>query len=196
MLTWSRSHTLHPYMLYSYTESKQKHDFSLSTNMPFHLPTKQRPHVFKISFTSPYKSGKETWAICYERERELEKMSWKRVWKKREISVKRKCWAKQRGWASKIAHDLKHLDLERESLRSQPSTHIHKFALLILVCMLFSSMDPCFNFYNTNILSMPFKFSNLKLHISHSCKALKQTKILARTYTQIILSDLREPYEE
>jgi hypothetical protein len=42
---------------------------------------------------------------------------------------------KKRGWASKIAHDLNHLDLERESLRSPPSTHIHTLALLIMfVC--------------------------------------------------------------
>jgi hypothetical protein len=38
-------------------------------------------------------------------------------------------------WTSKIAHDLNHLDLERASLRSQPSTHIHTLALLIMfVC--------------------------------------------------------------
>jgi hypothetical protein len=48
--------------------------------------------------------------------------------------------------ASRIAHDLMHLDLERESLRSQPSSNIHTLALLIIVCMLFSSIDPCFDF--------------------------------------------------
>ena len=68
------------------------------------------------------------------KKRELEKMS--------EKSVEQK----KRGWALKIAHDLKHLDLERESLKSQLSTHIHTLALLIIVCMLFSSMDLCFDF--------------------------------------------------
>jgi hypothetical protein len=49
--------------------------------------------------------------------------------------------------------------------------------------------------YNINILSMPFKFYP-KLHISYSCRALRESKILVRTHTQIPLSDLREPYEE
>ena len=39
--------------------------------------------------------------------------------------------------------------------------------------------------YNINILSMPFKFSYPKLHISHSCRALRERKILVRTHTQI-----------
>ena len=73
---------------------------------------------------------KETWAICYEKkrvgkydEREREKMS------------EKKCRANKRGWPSKIAHDLNLLGLERKSLRSKPSTHIHTLALLIMfVC--------------------------------------------------------------
>jgi hypothetical protein len=50
--------------------------------------------------------------------------------------------------------------------------------------------------YDINILSMPFKFSYPKLHISYSCRALRQSKILVRTHTQIPLSDLREPFEK
>ena len=49
--------------------------------------------------------------------------------------------------------------------------------------------------YNINILSMPFKFSYPKLHISYSCRALRQQqKILVRKHTQTLLSDLREPH--
>jgi hypothetical protein len=61
-------------------------------------------------------------------------LSWKNMMKKREMSEKVSS-KKKRGWAWKIAHDLNHLDLERESLRSQPSTHIHTLAHLIMfVC--------------------------------------------------------------
>ena len=41
---------------------------------------------FKISLHSPYKSKKETWAICYEKERERVE---KRVGKDDEKSVKK-----------------------------------------------------------------------------------------------------------
>ena len=74
-----------PLMLYSYTESKQNMlstlsyaltlrasidmPFYISTIMFFYLSTKYRLHVFKISLHSPYKSEKETWAICYEKKR-------------------------------------------------------------------------------------------------------------------------------
>jgi len=55
--------------------------FYLSTNIPFHLPTimlfhlstKYGLHVFKISLHSPYKSKKETWAICYEKKERVGK---------------------------------------------------------------------------------------------------------------------------
>jgi hypothetical protein len=156
--------------------------------MSFHLSTKQRLHVPRISVHSLYKSKKATWATCYEK-RELEKMK-----KKRWRLVKKSVEQKKRGWASNIAHDLNHLDLERESLRSQPSTHIHTLALLIMFicCFLHGSM---LGLYNINTLSMPFEFLYPKLHISYSCRALRQSKILVRTHTQMPLSDLREPYE-
>ena len=125
MLTWSRSHTLHPYMLYSYNESKQQHAFP-----PFHkmkTPCIQDLSPFSIQLWKRdmgymlYKKGGER-----VEKRELEKMSEKNVEQKK------------RGWASKIAHDLNHLDLERASLRSQPSTHIHTLALLIMFVCCFS----------------------------------------------------------
>ena len=159
MLTWSRSHTLHPYMLYSYIESKQKHVFHtyamllhwelaqtfLSTSPQTCLSTfsQNKDSLYVGSLSILHTSlKKETWVICYEKKRVGKDDEKKRD---KEMSEKR-CRAKKKRWASKIAHDLNNLDLERESLRSQPSTHIHTLALLIIVCMLFSFMDPCFDF--------------------------------------------------
>jgi hypothetical protein len=52
---------------------------------------------------------------------------------------------KKRGWASKIAHDLKHLDLERIFKESTFHSYPHT-GTLDHVCMLFYSIDPCFDF--------------------------------------------------
>ena len=124
----------------------------------------------------------------------VEKKSWIRWWKK-ERAEKKKVSSKKRGWASKIAHDLNHLDLERASLRIQPSTHIHTHLhswSCLYVVFLHGSM---LWLYNINILNMPFKFSYRKLHISYSCRALRQQqKILVRTHTQTLQRDLREPH--
>ena len=55
--------------------------------------------------------------------------------KRERVEKKRARKYDEKEQASKIARDLKHLDLERESLRSQPSTHIHTLAHLIMfVC--------------------------------------------------------------
>jgi hypothetical protein len=132
--------------------------------------------------------------MCWKKR--VKKESWKIWWKReRERMMSEKSVEQKRGWASKIAHDLKHLGLERKSLRSQPFTHIHTLALLIMFvcCFLRGSMHWL---YNINNLSMSFKFSYPKLHISYSCRALRQRNILVRIHTQIQLSDLREPYEE
>ena len=144
-------------MLCSYTESKHKHAFS-----PFHKI--QTPCIQDLSPLSI-----QVW------KRDMGYMLWKKRELKKELEkmVKKKCRAKKRGLASKIAHDLKHLDLERESLKSQLSTHIHTLALLIMFvcCFLHGSM---LWVYNINILCMPFTFSYLKLHTSCSCRTWRQ----------------------
>ena len=146
MLTWSRLHTLHPYMLYSYTESKQKHvshtyamllhwelaQTFLSTSPQTCLSTfPQNKDFMYLGSLSILRTSlkKETWAICYKKERA------RKDDKEREMSEK-KCRAKKRGWASKIAHDLNHLDLERAFWGVELpliSTHLHSWSCLYVV---------------------------------------------------------------
>jgi hypothetical protein len=146
---------------------------------PFHLPINH----------SPYRFEKETWAICYEKERVGKDDEKRERWEKGVSSNKKRMNIKDSPWsqASRFGERI----FKESTFHSYP--HTCTLDHILYVVFLHGSM---LWLYNTNILSMSFKFSYPKLHISYSCRALRQRKILVRTYTQIPLSDFRESYEE
>ena len=149
-----------PYMLYSYTKSKQKHvSHTYAMLLHWELAQTLLPPLHKHAFTSLHKIKtpciqdlspfsiqvwKGTWAICYEerervKKRELEKMI-KNRWvkkvsskKQKRMSLKDSPWSQSSRFGERI--------FKESTFNSYPHT-----CTLDHVCMLFSSMDPCFDF--------------------------------------------------
>jgi hypothetical protein len=155
MLTWSWSHTLHPYMLYFYTESKQKHVFHTYA-MLLHWELAQtflstspqnKDSMYSRSLSILHRSLKKRHELyVVKKERKLKKESWKKMIKRRaewksfkqkkereRMSIKDSPWSQSSRFGERIFKEL--------TFHSYP--HI---CTLDHVWMLFSSMDPCFDF--------------------------------------------------